>query len=81
MAYITQSVSFYLLYTVLKHKVHTPASFADVFAFTLINYQAVSGILTLLNLVPPERANMHQMSAIITLSSAILLVYLAKVPI
>lgn len=59
---------------------HTPASFAGVLAFALINYQAVSGILTLLHLVPPERANVHQMTAIITLSSVILMVYLARVP-
>lgn len=80
MAYITSSVSIYLLYTILKNRMHTPASFAGVLAFALINYQAVSGILTLLHLVPPERANVHQMTAIITLSSVILMVYLARVP-
>lgn len=52
MAYITQSVGIYMMYTILKRKVHTPASFAGVLAFFLINYQAMSGILTLLNLVP-----------------------------
>ena len=51
---------------------------AGIVAFALINYQALSGILTLLNLVPPERANMHQMSAVITLTSVILMVYLSK---
>lgn len=80
MAYITQSVAMYMMYTILKRQVHTPASFAGVLVFFLINYQAVSGILTLLNLVPTEKANAHQMSAIITLSSVILMVYLAKVP-
>lgn len=80
MAYITQSFAIYMMYTILKHKVHTPASFAGVLAFFLINYQAVSGILTLLQLVPAEKANVHQMSAIVTLSSAILMVYLARVP-
>lgn len=80
MAYITQSVAIYLMYTILKRKVHTPASFAGVLTFFLINYQAVSGIVTLLHLVPPEKANAHQMSAIITLTSALLLVYLARVP-
>ena len=77
---MTQSVATYLIYTIMKNKMHTPASYAGVVAFTLINYQAISGILTLLNLVPRERANMHQMSAIITLTSVILMVYLTKVP-
>ena len=81
MAYVTQSVATYLLYTIIKNRMHTPASFAGVLVFTLINYQAISGILTLLNLVPPERANMHQMSAIVTLSSVILMVFLTKIPI
>ena len=80
MAYVTQSVATYVIYTIMKNKMHTPASYAGVVAFTLINYQAISGILTLLNLVPRERANMHQMSAIITLTSVILMVYLTKVP-
>lgn len=80
MAYATSSVSIYLLYTILKNRVHSPASFAGVVAFFLINYQAVSGILTLLNLVPAERANVHQMTAIVTLSSVILMVYLSRVP-
>lgn len=53
MAYITSSVSFYLMYTIVKNQMHTPASFAGVLAFFLINYQAVSGILTLLHMVPP----------------------------
>jgi hypothetical protein len=52
MAYVTASVGTYLLYTILKARMHTPASFAGVLAFSLINYQAVSGILTLLHLVP-----------------------------
>ena len=69
-----------MFYTILKHKVHTPASFAGVVTFFLINYQAVSGVLTLLNMVPAERANVHQMSAVITLSSAILMVYLSRMP-
>jgi heme A synthase len=81
MAYVTASVGTYLIYTILKARMHTPASFAGVLAFSLINYQAISGILTLLHLVPAERANVHQMTAIITLSSVILMVYLARVPI
>lgn len=81
MAYITSGVGTYLMYTIIRSQMHTPASFAGVLAFTLINYQAISGILTLLNLVPRERANMHQMSAVVTLSSVILMVYLARVPI
>lgn len=80
MAYVTEGVSVYLMYTILKARMHSPASFAGVIAFSLINYQAISGIITLLNLVPPEKANMHQMSAIVTLSSVILMVYLARVP-
>lgn len=80
MAYVTSSVSLYLMYTVVKNRMHTPASFAGVLTFFLINYQAVSGILTLLHLVPAERANVHQMTAIITLTSVLLMVYLARVP-
>ena len=80
MAYITESISIYLLYTVLKNKIHHPASFAGVLAFALINYQAASGIITLLNLVPREKANMHQMTAIITFTSGLLLLYLTRVP-
>lgn len=52
MAYITQSVSMYLIYTIFKHKMPGPATIAGVLVFTMINYQAVSGILTLLALVP-----------------------------
>lgn len=52
MAYATESLSLYLIYTVFKHKVGSPATTAAVCAFTLINYQAISGILVLLNLVP-----------------------------
>jgi heme A synthase len=68
------------MYSLMKHKIHSPGTFAGIVAFTLINYQAVSGILTLLGLVQPEKANMHQMTAIVTMSSAILFVYLCKVP-
>jgi cytochrome c oxidase assembly protein subunit 15 len=79
LAYLTQGFALYMLYTVMKHQIHTPASFATVVVFTLINYQAMSGIVTLLGLVQPDKANLHQMSAMVTLSSAILLVYLCKV--
>lgn len=68
------------MFTILKNQMHTPASFAGVLAFFLINYQAVSGILTLLHMVPPEKANVHQMTAIVTITSVILMVYLARVP-
>lgn len=52
MAYITQSVSLYLIYTIFKHKIPGPATLAGLLAFSMINYQALSGILTLLALVP-----------------------------
>ena len=81
MAYITMSVSFYLLYTIFKYKVPGPATFAGIVAFSMINYQAFSGILTLLALVPKEKASKHQASGLLTLSSALLLVYLTKVPV
>lgn len=80
MAYITQSVSMYLLYSIFKYKVPGPATLAGVLAFTLVNYQALSGILTLLALVPKEKASMHQATALLTLSSGLLLVYLTKAP-
>lgn len=81
MAYITESASMYLLYTIFKHRVPGPATIAAILAALLVNYQAFSGIITLLNLVPKEKANMHQMTAIITLSSLFLMVYLCKIPI
>ena len=57
------------------------ATTAGLLLFSMVNYQAVSGILTLLAGVPKEKANMHQMTALLTLSSALLMVYLTKVPI
>ena len=80
MAYITGSLAYYLGYYVIKHRGVLPKhiTFAGLLVFAMISYQAFSGIITLLNLVPAERANMHQMTAIITLSSAIYLAYLGK---
>jgi len=52
MAYITQSASMYLLYTVFKCRVPGPATVAAILSALLVNYQAFSGIITLLNLVP-----------------------------
>lgn len=80
MAYVTMSISYHLLYKILKARIGGPFTVAGLLAVVMINYQAFSGILTLLNLVPKERANMHQMTAIITLTSVLLMVYLAKVP-
>ncbi len=80
-AYLTQSMSFYLIYNIFKYKIPGPVTVAGVLVFTLINYQALSGILTLLALVPKEKANMHQMTAILTLSSVLLMVFLARAPI
>ena len=74
------SASWYLLFKILKSKVGGPATVAGLLAVLMINYQAVSGILVLLNLVPPEKANMHQMTAVLTLTSVLLMCYLAKVP-
>lgn len=81
MAYITMSVSWFLLYKILKAKIGGPFTVAGLLAVLMINYQAFSGIITLLNLVPPERANVHQMTAIVTLTSVLLMCYLAKVPV
>lgn len=79
-AYLTLSVSWMLLYRVFKARIGGPVTVAALLAGLMINYQAFSGIITLLNLVPPEKANMHQMTAIITLSTVILMCYLAKIP-
>ncbi len=79
-AYLTLSVSWMLLYRVFKARIGGAVTVAALLAGLMINYQAFSGIITLLNLVPPEKANMHQMTAIITLSTVILMCYLAKVP-
>jgi cytochrome c oxidase assembly protein subunit 15 len=80
MAYLTSAFSLPLLYIILKSRVHCPASYAGLIAFMLVNYQAVSGIITLLNLVPKEKASMHQATAFVTLSAVMLLVYLTKSP-
>ena len=79
-AYLTLSVSWYLLARIMKARVGGVATVAGLVAVAMINYQAVSGIITLLNLVPPEKANMHQMTALMTLTAVLLMCYLAKVP-
>jgi cytochrome c oxidase assembly protein subunit 15 len=79
MAYVTMSLSYLLLFRILRAKIGGPFTVAGLLAVLMINYQAFSGILTLLNLVPREKANMHQMTAMITLSSVMLMVYMAKV--
>ncbi len=81
MAYITLTVSFYLLYTIFKYRIPGPVTTAGMLAFTMVNCQALTGIFTLLALVPKDKAHMHQTTALLTLSSALLMVYLAKVPI
>lgn len=80
MAYVTMSVSYLLLYRIMKARIGGPFTVAGLLAVLMVNYQAFSGIITLLNLVPKEKANMHQMTAMITLSSVLLMVYLTKVP-
>lgn len=52
MAYVTMSISYMLLYKILKAKIGGPFTVAGLIAVMMINYQAFSGILTLLNLVP-----------------------------
>lgn len=81
MAYVTMSVSWWLFFRIMKSRIPGPATVAGLIAVLMINYQAFSGILTLLNLVPKEKANMHQMTAIMTLTSVLLMVYLARVPV
>lgn len=80
MAYITMSLSYLLLYKIMKYKIGGPFTVAGLLAVLMINYQAFSGIITLLNLVPKEKANLHQMTAIITLTSVLLMVYMARIP-
>jgi hypothetical protein len=53
MAYITMSMSYMLLYKIVKTKIGGPFTVAGLIAVMMINYQAFSGIITLLNLVPP----------------------------
>ena len=52
MAYVTMSVSWLLLHRILRAKIGGRATVAGLVTVLMINYQAVSGILTLLNLVP-----------------------------
>jgi len=46
------SLSYYLLFTIFKKRIGGPATVAGLIAGFMINYQAFSGIITLLNLVP-----------------------------
>jgi cytochrome c oxidase assembly protein subunit 15 len=80
MAYITMSISYHLLYKILKARIGGPFTVAGLLAVFMINYQAFSGIMVLLNLVPRQKANVHQMTAVITITSVLLMVYLARVP-
>lgn len=48
MAYVTMSVSYMLLYQILKARIGGPVTVAGLLAVMMINYQALSGILTLL---------------------------------
>jgi len=70
-----------LVYRIFKARIGGPATVAGLLVGLMINYQALSGILTLLNLVPKEKANMHQMTAIVTLSTVLLLCYFSKIPV
>lgn len=79
MAYVTMSLSYLLFYRIMKARIGGPFTVAGLLAVLMINYQAFSGIITLLNLVPKEKANMHQMTAMITLSSLLLMVYMSRV--
>ena len=80
MAYVTTAVSWYLVAKIFRSRIGGAATVAGLVAAMMINYQAISGILTLLNMVPSERANVHQMTAVLTLTSVLLMCYLAKVP-
>lgn len=80
MAYITMSVSYHLLYKILKARIGGPFTVAGLVAVFMINYQAFSGIMVLLDLVPRQKANVHQMTAVLTITSVLLMVYLARVP-
>ena len=81
MAYVTMSMSYLLLYKIIKAKIGGPFTVAGLIAVMMINYQALSGIIVLLNLVPASKANRHQMSAIVTLTSVMLMVYLSRISI
>ena len=81
LAYVTMSMSYLLLYKIIKAKIGGPFTVAGLIAVMMINYQALSGIIVLLNLVPASKANRHQMSAIVTLTSVMLMVYLSRISI
>ena len=51
-AYLTLSLSWMLIYKIFRARIGGPATVAGLLASLMINYQALSGILTLLNLVP-----------------------------
>ena len=80
MAYITMSLSYFLLFRIIRARIPGRATVAGLVAITMINYQALSGILVLLNLVPRNKANQHQMTAVMTLTTVLLMVYLTKMP-
>lgn len=52
MAYVTMSVSYLLLHRIFKAKIGGPATVAGLLAVLMVNYQAFSGIITLLQMVP-----------------------------
>ena len=52
MAYVTLSLSWFLFYKILKNKIGGRVTVAGLLAVLMVNYQAISGILTLLELVP-----------------------------
>jgi heme A synthase len=52
MAYVTMSVSYLLLHRIMKAKIGGPITVAGLIAVMMINYQAFSGIITLLQMVP-----------------------------
>jgi cytochrome c oxidase assembly protein subunit 15 len=52
MAYLTMFASYFLLYRIMKARIGGPTTVAGLLVVLLINYQAFSGIITLLNLVP-----------------------------
>lgn len=78
MAYITVLVSWRVLYVVMKSRIGGMATVAALLAVSLVNYQALSGIITLLGLAERKKASMHQMTAMVTFTSVLLMIFLAR---
>ncbi len=58
-AYATELMSLVLLRSIFKGRMGGPVTVAGLLVAVMVNYQAISGIFMLLDLVPREKASIH----------------------